>query len=353
MLYGILFITLFLAILSRLGNGKYNKQFFALTVIILILYCGLRDPFLYPDNGGYYDYFKGYTGDFEESFGIGYTTLNYISNFFSSSFYFFLMIVSAIIVSSYANAITKYSPYIWFSLFLYLIISYYPSFFLLRQYLAMAVFLYSIKYVVTRNSIKYGICMIIALSLHLTAVIAIPFYFLYGVKYSKKNMILLFAGSLAVIFLFMGLQSIVGILSAYYMKYFDMENESAAWQRAVMKVYILIVFLYALKKDFYRQGVNRVVFFSMFLNVIICIAAMNIFGVFRLREYFALADFIGVPVIIKHTMTFRKNKRPIVISLVLVYLILLLMSFDSFVKGDNMNDAYQFFWESSIYRTIK
>ena len=103
----------------------------------------------------------------------------------------------------------------------------------------------------------------------------------------------------------------------------------------------------------YKQGVNRVVFYSMFLNAVICFAAMNVFGVFRLREYFALADFIGVPVIIKHTMTFRKNKRLIVISLVLVYLILLLMSFDSFVKGDNMNDAYQFFWESSIYRTIK
>lgn len=350
MLYGILLLIIFLSFFSRIEKGRYNKQLFTLAVIALIIFCWLRDPFLYPDIGNYYDFFIGYTNGMEDNFGLGYTVLNTVSRSFTSSFYVFMLIVAIIIISSYAKIIKDYSPYIWLPLLLYLLINYYPSFFLLRQYIAMSVFLFSIKYVINRNPWKFGILSLIAISFHLTAVVILPFYFLYGIKFSKMNMLWLLLGSVLAILMFMRLSDIIGLVSAYYMGYFESEMDSPAWQRALMKIYIMVVYLFSMRQSFYDKGINRVVFYCMLLNVIICVAAMNMYGVFRMREFFSLADYIGITIIIQQVTQRKVTMRPLFYSMVLVYIVLLFMSFNNFVTGENMNNQYQFYWEGTEYR---
>lgn len=348
MLYYILFFILAIALLARITHLETDKTLYGVAVTVLIIYGALRDGFLYPDIQNYYDYFKyGYTDfDLQEQFNYGYVLLNLICKFITPSFQFLLAIVSVIIILLYARAIKEYSPFIWLSLILYVLINYYPSFFLLRQYLAMGVFLYSLKYVVKREPVRYGICMLIALSFHTTALIAMPLYFLYGIKNTKLNMLLLLLGSVAAIIVFFSFSTYIGLFSAYYAHYFEWEMEEAAWKRAVMKGFIFLVYLYIMRKHFYDQGINRIVFYCMIFNVVICIAAMNVMGVFRLREYFALADFIGLPIMVKQTKTLNAFSKAFGILLVLVYFLLMVFSFNSFVLGENMNNSYQFFWEN-------
>jgi hypothetical protein len=353
MLLGILLVTIVLAILSQIEDGLYNDFFFVVAVSVLVLFCGMRDPFLYPDMGNYYDYFVGDVGDLDENFGLGYSILTYSFNLLTGSFFLFLLVISTFTITSYTIFIKKYSPYIWLSLLLYLFINYYPSFFLLRQYLAMAVFLFSIKYIICRDALKFGIISIVAISLHLSAVVVVPLYFLYGLSLTTKNMILLAFGSLLSILFFMKFADIVNLFSAYYALYFESENESVAWQRALMKIYIAILYVYVVGRNCYNEGINRVVFYANLLNVIICVAAMNMNGVFRLREYFAFADFIGVPIIIEEITYQNKWKQFLLYGMVFIYILLLFVAFCSFIFSDNMNNDYRFFWSGEDYWMLK
>lgn len=351
MLYGIFYITLFFALLSSFSTNKMtNKLVYKSTILILIVFCGLRDPFIYPDNISYYEF---YIGDFsaadEGTLNIGYLFFNWLMGIILPHFQCFCFVVSIIIICSYSKVITLYSPYIWLSLLLYVLINYLPSFFLLRQYLSMPFVFLSFKYVIERKPRKFGLSVLLAFSIHTTALIVLPLYYLYGLKYSKKNLFLIFVATIVASLGFMAVGAIIGRLFPYYSQYVDMTVEEPAWERALMKCYILGVFIFALKKEFYKSGINRLIFFAMLMNVIICIGAMNIFGVFRLREFFSLADFIGVPIIFSYIPQMRYPKKHVVSFLTIIYIILLVISYISFVNGGNMEEGYRLFWENEAY----
>lgn len=56
----------------------------------------------------------------------------------------------------------------------------------IRQALAMAIFLYAMKYIKERNAKKYFLFIIIAMCIHLSAMIYIPLYFVYGLRLNVK-----------------------------------------------------------------------------------------------------------------------------------------------------------------------
>lgn len=345
MLYYILFVILALAFLAKSSKKKTENVYYVIAVIVLMTYSALRNAFLYPDIANYYDYFRGQYGLDSENFGIGYKLLNDVCHLFSNSFQFELAVMSVIVIYGYTKVIKELSPYIWMSLLLYVLISYYPSFFLLRQYIALAIIMLSIKHIIKREMLKFGVCAILAISVHATAVVIVPLYFLYGLKYDVKNMILLAAGSVATVVLFFSLQGYVELVSAYYAHYFESFNEESAWMRAFTKVYIAVVYILVMKKNFYNEGINRIVFYCMLITVVISIAAVNVFSVHRLREYFSLAEFIGIPVMLKEVSRKSNSTKLITYLLLLVYLVVMVMTFNNFVTGPNMNNKYQLFWD--------
>lgn len=113
-----------------------------------------------------------------------------------------LIITTAIItLTLFFIAINKHSVnslhswFLFFSLYLY-----FSSFNIIRQFIAIGIFLVFINSFLERN-LKQCICVIIIASLfHTTALLLIPFYFFLNIKMRKRN--------IAAIFLF----SIVGIL---------------------------------------------------------------------------------------------------------------------------------------------
>ncbi len=321
---------------------------FNIALLFLCLICGLRDPFIYPDIENYYDWFYGDMSNMEEgSVNIGFLLLNKIVYLIAPSFFAFCFVVSAIVVSGYGRIIKLYSPYIWMSLLIYVLINYYPSFFLLKQYMAMAMFFVSIKYIISRERTKFFVFALLAFSMHTTAIAIFPLYFLYGIPCTKKNMFILLLGVGVLTAFLMEIGVLLGAYNAYYAQYLDMSSEGPAWQRAVMKVYIALVYFYALKRNVYNEGINRIIFYSMLFNVVICVGAMNIFGAFRLREYYSIADIIGLPLIVFYAKTSDGYKKYLVLCMTFIYAILLFISFVSFVTGGNMGDGYHFFWESN------
>lgn len=347
MLYGTVFFIIFLALSSELLKKKSEKRvLFSFAIFFLVLVNGLRDPFLYPDNINYYYYFSGYFSEAADgTLGWGYITLTKIIRFFTASYPVYFFIIAYIIVSSYAKVIKEYSPYKWIALIIFLLVNYFPSFFLLRQYLVMPFFFLCVKFTILRKPMPFFICLVLAIAMHTTAIIITPLYFLYGLPNTKSSMWLIAVGSVLAMLAFVAIGPLLSIVGSYYLQYFNMVQEEPAWQRAVMKIAIMAVYLFALRQSFYDVGINRILFYSFLFNVIICVGAINLFGVFRLREYFSIADFIGIPVILKSIRGAKKHRRIIVYFAVAIYVALLALSFVSFVEGANMFNNYQFFWE--------
>lgn len=351
MFYGIFVVLALLFLVSRNIIEDSDKMLvFYAAVSFLVVICGLRDPFIYPDNISYYEF---YTGDFsaadDGTLNKGYLLFNWLMGYLAPTFQVFCFVVAIIIICSYSKLILLYSPYIWLSLFLYVLINFLPSFFLLRQYLAMPFVFLSFKYVIERRQLMYWVFVLLAFSIHTTAIIVMPLYYMYGLSYSRRNMLIVFGGTILASLSFMAIGAIIGSYFTYYSQYLDMQVEDPAWQRALMKVYILLVYLFAMKDQFYDSGINRLVFYSMLMNVIICIGAMNFFGVFRLREFFSLADFIGIPIILSTATQMFFPKKHAVILLTGVYIVLLILSYISFAEGGNMANGYDFFWENSQF----
>ena len=320
-----------------------NRKFLLAVAIITIFSC-LKDPFIYPDNISYYEWYKSLVFD-DDSLNFGYIIYNHIISFISNNSHFLFFAISAIAINiGYSKYIDRYSPNLWLALILYILINYYPSFFLLRQYLAMPFVLMAFYYIVERRFIGFVVSILLAYSFHTMSLCIVPMYFVYSIKPSKFNFLLIAGGTVAGC---LGLVAMGNYLSSFftaYSHYLSLEVEEAAWSRAIMKIYIFGVYVYALGSDCYKEGINRIVFYSMLMCIIICVGAVNLFGVFRMRDFFSIADIIGVPLILCYAKQYHGFRKYSVKILALVYIALLVYSFNSFVQGENMHSDYQFFW---------
>lgn len=328
----------------RAIRGYKKSRIYGLAIFIIVAFSCLKDPFVYPDNIAYYYGFI-YDWEGEETVNFGYLFLNNFIKFFWKNFYLFSAIVAIMINIAYGKFIKDYSPHIWLSLLLFVFINYYPAFFLLRQYLAMPFVFMAVKYTIERNHKMFLLSLVLAYSFHTTSLVIFPLYYLYNLSYSKRNSLFL------IVMTCIGSASLVTLgtlLSKYfpmYAHYLDIDAGEAAWSRAIMKIYICLIYIYTLRKKCFDNNINKVVFISMIMCVIICVGAATIYGVYRLRDYYALADFIGIPIILKEASKMRGLKRTAIKFMTLIYIILLAYSFNSFVTSANMMNDYQMFWE--------
>lgn len=322
-----------------------NNSLYHISVLILIAFYSFKDPFLYPDNlNYYYGFIRNFNG--YDTINWGYILLNNIVKVIWNNFYFFSTIVGIIIITSYSIFIKRNSPYIWLSLLLYILINYYPSFFILRQYLAMPFVFLSIYYTLKRKHIKYLVCVILAYSFHTTSLVIFPIYYLYSLKYSRKSITFLILFTIIGCIGFVSLGNAISSYFPMYDHYLNLETENAGINRALMKIYILAVYIYTLGKKSFEYNINKIVLMSMIICVIICVGAVNIYGVYRLRDYYALSDFIGIPIIFNEAYKYKGLKRYYIIIMVLIYVSLLIVSFYNFVISENMNNDYELFWRS-------
>jgi len=104
-------------------------------------------------------------------------------------------IVSVLIYTFLFIAIYQQSEHICFSILIFVISGiFFNSMNQIRQAITMAMFLYALKYLFKRDKIHYFIIIGIAMTIHTSAVIYIPVYFLYGIKADfKRNMIIFFS----------------------------------------------------------------------------------------------------------------------------------------------------------------
>ncbi|GIM28308.1 hypothetical protein CPJCM30710_09740 [Clostridium polyendosporum] len=129
----------------------------------------------------------------------GFTTLCYILKLLGLGFEVLIFIIALVSLVFKYKSIKQYSIYPFISLIIYFSANFIiQDFGQIRQGLAIAFSLYSIRYIKERRLVSYLILMAFAIAFHYSAVIFLPFYFIGNVELSNRKLIIIVAFSFVI-----------------------------------------------------------------------------------------------------------------------------------------------------------
>lgn len=219
-----LLIFLFPVIVYAAGGSapvRRNTSFLFFYLLFLALFVGLGDML-----GGYDRYIYGdifdriadatTTGASYDGISIfegekGYNLLNILISKYTANRYIFILSITLIIYTLLFIDIRRYVSNYPFAVILFMGLWFFFTFTYLRQVLAATIAWLAIRYIVDRKLIKFTIVCLIAYSIHNSALIFFPLYFVPVKKFSPAAVITVMA-----VCLLLGLSPLPGALFNAY-----------------------------------------------------------------------------------------------------------------------------------------
>lgn len=219
--YIVLFISLFICGLyqDHVKDVKYKTYFSAVAVAIFFIFFGFRG-FVAGDWTIYYEFFKrcsfddviNYSlkeGDFEP----GFTLLCVICKSIYNDYFFFQFIVALIDTILLVRFLGRTVDNLPYALILYVTFNgFIISTDLLRNSIAIMIFLNSIEYIKNRKIIPYMLLCTLALTFHTSSLFFYPLYFFFNKRCNKWIYLILFIVSNLIFLLHISIiPSILGV----------------------------------------------------------------------------------------------------------------------------------------------
>lgn len=328
MYYLIVFFSLSCLTVFDFLKEKANKNVaFILAVFILILFGGLR----YAISSDYFNYQRIFnevivTKDWASFFTeYGYLWFNFIVNKLFQSFEFFIFIFCMISVLTKSYVISKLSPYPIFS-----IVIYFVFFFLLddmgaiRRGFACSLVFYSFYTSFKKQNYTALLFILLAISIHVSAIFAIPFLFLHTYKITNKFFFRLF--TISVIFsvffnnyneLLISYQINLFAYQKFVSYFFSVYNyDSTVVELGLMLRIFFVLYLIRFRNKFVEHIYfeNMLSLYATSIFILIIFSKYLIFS--SIVIYFKLFEVVLIPIVIK--CTFLKY-RPFVTAIFFAY----------------------------------
>lgn len=344
---GLAIITAVCADLSVRKSTKALNYFFAfLTILIPSSFAGLR----YGIGTDYFSYqnafYKIKSNLYVESEFL-YLFINKFIAYIGLEFQLVLFITSFITTLFIYLALRNFKAYIYISIgmFVYMLLYYQISFNAIRQIAAMAILLYSVKFIINRNFIKFTIFVIIAMGFHKTAVLFFPLYILYYIYSSHKYRIIKIASFTLLIILMINFSNIlypffsnIEALSYYAESYLKSERGFQLGLGIFVRTLPFIFAGYLFRKEILKKKEITFVFNVVIIGSITLLSAYSSVNFTeRISYYFYSFLIIFIPYILKLSFT---NKR-FYIGLMVLITVILIWYLDFIYLGRNETIPYQ------------
>lgn len=190
----ILVLILLTSIYEMYGGQKPSREWFYTIVAVMALTSGFAYA-ISPDWIPYWNAFEGASLiDIAEipalaesmDMEIGYIFLNKFVSLFGLGYASFTVIISFIALYLKSTTIYKYSGYVFLGLLMYMV----PAYFFeehvhVRQGLASAITVFSVRYIVERKLYYFLICFVIAFLFHKAAVVFLLAYWIATLKFNN------------------------------------------------------------------------------------------------------------------------------------------------------------------------
>lgn len=319
----IFFIPVFFFLSTTQGRNQHGSFLF-LFLLGLSLFVGFSDMF-----GGYDRYIYGeifdniadvttMKGDYSDSLlynfyssEIGYTLLNVLISFFTENRYIFILIVTLIIYICLFISLRKYTENYPLAVILFLGLWFFFTFTYLRQVLGATIVWLGIEYVIDRKFLKFLIVFLIGFSMHNSAIIFFPLYFIPIRKFSPRLIV-----GVMLALLILGITSLPNSLFEVYGSSSVIERHAEYNASGGLRIpYVLeaFFFLYLILKNykFIPTDKSRIVMLNMsllFCGILLLFVRSENGG--RLSWYY----MIGIISTITSICTYKiniKNKVPL------------------------------------------
>lgn len=119
----------------------------------------------------------------------GWTILNIIISFYTDNRYIFILTITLLMYTFLFISLKRYASNYPFALVIFLGLWFYFSFTYLRQVLGATLVWLSIPYIIKRKIVPYCLIVLLALTIHKSAIIFFPTYFIVNRSFSRKEII--------------------------------------------------------------------------------------------------------------------------------------------------------------------
>ena len=220
-----------------------------------------------------------------------------ISSLFSFDQILFVL-TSAFILFAVYHSIKQYSPIFWVSVFVFLTDSFPQSLFVLRAFVAISIYLLAFPFIINRKIVPFLLLSALAFSMHMSSILFLPVYFLYGIKdwrYLALVLIVLGAGVIIGFNVFLPI-IIESLFSEYAYYIINADNyEGASWKMPALLSAILLFRITVMREHFFEDGINRLLSIVMILAVVVYVGGIGFGLTSRMAMYFTNMTFLIFP----------------------------------------------------------
>lgn len=292
--------VLLLAFVMYSTNRIKNRDIVFLIITFLILYIihSFKDPFSLNDTPLYY---RGYHEAINTSWDTiaergfrlrmvkaeqGYVIFNKVFASFLPYPQVIFILTSFVILIGYFVTIYRYSAIIWLSVIMFYIGSYEISLFVIRQFMAMSILLFSYPFILERRIKPFLLLLFLAFSMHQTAIVFAPVYFLYGIKDEKKIIVI---SMVAAVLLSLYMRFVLVASLSYLKGYGTYVNTDASGTNAKMAMLmcaLLFFRIWLLQKNLFEEGIDKLLSIILVLGAIISFGGIGFVPTSRLNMYY-------------------------------------------------------------------
>ncbi|MBY8203916.1 EpsG family protein [Vibrio fluvialis] len=323
--------------ISYINNSRVlNKFLYIFLVIVLIVISGFRyrigsdyDTYIELFNVAKLNYIPG-----EPIFSI----FSYVSSCISDSYgqYFLFFFYASMTLFLIGVFYVKHSDdkLLSLSIFLILPILFLSSMNVVRQFLAVGFFAYSIRYIQSRELFKYCLCIMLATAAHKSAIVLLPLYYFLPLKFSA----MMYLSIASVFFMSLKLLPYIISLSGFSLIYLELYKSDGINVMSILMFGFFVVYFFCVKMYGTKGKGNDALHLNMvFISVIISLSPLfselagSVFV--RLSSYFTFC----LPIVIVRLKMYLKGSeikflyQASILLVLLLYFYLVLLS-----KGEEL-----------------
>lgn len=310
-------------------KSKFQKSNCAVLAVLILIPAILRDYSVGYDTKQYINFYEHISKlEWNELFSFywekGFSILNRILAFARSG-YVISIFVAVLFSFSMCFYIRRNSKIYWLSFYLLIALGFYGwSFNILRQMSALLVFIaFGVKFIEEKKFFKYIIIVLLATTLHKTAIICFPMYWLCKVKITKKTFTI--STIFILIITIISRTFVEPIVYKYFPKYAAISNEKGSYLLSFMYLAIFILgFIFRKQWDEDKQTCISYCMLAYSLLLIGVAQSFSLLG--RLALFSQIAVIIFIPNFI-WSFRINKNRKILIVGTMVIsflyYLILL------------------------------
>lgn len=334
---------------KQIPRKKRDSLFLKITFFIFFLVVAFRGFNIGNDTQMYLNLFQNCVVKkwqiivFGGYFEIGYLFINVIIGMISSSSRFFMLVMSAILNYGMYKFIKENSDNYFLSSILYVgMLFLYTSMTMMRQFTALIIVLYSIKYAKEKKLFKFVFIIFIASLFHTSAWICLIYYLIVNIKFTRKRVFVIILVSFLAMLMIGPLTDLFYTLVSRTNYYENRLGSEGIANIIYTFIYLsFFVFTYTITKN-KNEKLNNFYLYSMLFAVSANMLGINMDILSRVSLYFNALTIIALPNLINNKFSNKNANGNIKIYYFLIILFFVVYSSSIIFLKPEWNSAYNY-----------